>query len=75
MFLLGVMKSQKQNTELPLNASDQDSEFADGRSERSKTSPGSEQIEPTVAKLLRRNSESVKQIQDKSRRRHHEKER
>ena len=44
--------------------------FADGRSERSKTSPVSEQIEPTVAKLLRQNSESVKQIQEKSRHRH-----
>lgn len=66
VLLFGLMKSRKQNMELQIKASDQDSGFADGRGELSGTSPVNEQIEPTVAKLLRRNSESVKQIQDKS---------
>ncbi len=42
----------------------QDSGFADGRSERSEASPGSEQIEPACAEHKRRNSVSEKQIQD-----------
>ena len=31
VLLFGVMKSRKQNTEMPLNASDQDNGFADGQ--------------------------------------------
>lgn len=42
--------------------------FADGWSERMRTNPDSEQIEPSVAKQLWRNSVSVEQIQDKPRR-------
>ena len=39
-------------------------EFADGMSEHREGIPDSEQIEPTVAEPLMRNSVSVEQIQD-----------